>query len=284
MKAGSFCNEVLGQKGLDLWCGATPSQERQSERAAVGVLLWGHPTCQGLLPGPSVRGAGAALPSVVPARSCSRTEYGEDGGFQPRPYLLHLPCSAPVGIPPPALLGPPVLLRRQTHWKEDLGRKSAKGKRGVPAAQCGRCPYKGKFTPRDRHTQRQDCGAGGRPCMCQEMPGAGAGAGTARTSHSPRTRPLPTPWVLDSQPQDGGGAGSCSKAPSVFGQGSVLHTALRHPTQINWEETRLMQTSSSSLSRMKSVCVYALFTAALLTVSVMETCTSLSSFLTKLRA
>lgn len=130
MKAGSFCNEVLGQKGLDAGGATLPEKGNQSGQLS-GVPRGGTSPARGLPPWTvSPRGWGST--SVCgPCTSCSRTEYGEDGGFQPRPYLLH--CSAPVGRSlPPALcwdlLSYPA--EANSFGKRILVEKSAKGKRG----------------------------------------------------------------------------------------------------------------------------------------------------------
>lgn len=174
--------------------GPTLPQERQSEQAADHL---------GGLHSLDHQSSGLGSTSVCgPCRGC--WPHGNTGRaqFQPRPYLLH--CSAPVGRSPPAcpLLGPPVPLRRQTHWKEDLGRKIRWGKRGFRSPSVADVLHKGKFTPRDRHTQRQGCvELGGRPMHVSGNAWCRSGSEGLTDLPQPQGPALPTPesWTASLQ-------------------------------------------------------------------------------------
>lgn len=115
MKAGSFCNEVLGQKGLDAGGATLPEKGNQSGQL-LGGPAWGHLTCQGAsLPGPSVRGAGAAPPSVVPTRAAAARNTGRTvDSSHGRTCSAAVPLWANPSRLPSAGTSRPAL-RRQTH-------------------------------------------------------------------------------------------------------------------------------------------------------------------------
>ena len=119
MKVGGFCNEGPGaEKGNQrgqlsgVPCGGTGALTPGRAGSPACVPLW------------TVRPRGRGSTSSVVLMSCSRTEYGEDGGLQPRPTLLR--CSGPVGrsLPPALCWDLPVLpCGGKLIWKEGLGRK-----------------------------------------------------------------------------------------------------------------------------------------------------------------
>lgn len=123
MKAGSFCNEVLGQKGLDAGGATLPEKGNQSGQL-LGGPAWGHLTCQGP---PSLDRQSAGLGQHLRLWSLHELQpHGIRGGrWIPAtavPALLQCPCRP---IPPACpLLGPPVLpCGGKLIWKEGLGRK-----------------------------------------------------------------------------------------------------------------------------------------------------------------
>lgn len=187
---GGFCKEGPGAEK-----GNQSGQLSGVPCEGTGALTpgWaGSPAC---LPPWTVRPRGrGSTSSVVPDEP---QPHGTRGGWwipaTADPAPLQWPCGPiPPACPLPESSHP--ALWRQTHLERGSWQKnSLRGSEGS-ASPVGRCPCtKGKFRPRDRHTQRQDVWSWEedhpcvRKCLCR------SGSGDGPDLPQPEGPALPTP-------------------------------------------------------------------------------------------
>ena len=142
MKVGGFCKEGPGAERAGRRC--LPEKGNQSRQLSGGPT-WGHRgphpgpgrvPWPAALSGPSVRGARAAPPSVVPAPAAAAPNTGRTGDAS---HADPAPLQVPLGrsLPPALCRDLPVLpCGAKLIWKEGLGRKICQGETRVLLTRC----------------------------------------------------------------------------------------------------------------------------------------------------